>query len=36
MTKFIYYDKKCHDGLKKKKIIAFDAATKIYKNNALT
>jgi len=34
MTKFIFYDKKCHDGFKKKNIIAFDTMN-IFKENRI-
>jgi len=36
MTKFNFYDKNCHDGLKKKNIIAFEAMNMFKKNKILT
>jgi hypothetical protein len=35
MTKFNFYDKKCHDELKNKNILAFDAVTIFKKNKML-
>jgi len=35
MTKFNFYDKNCHGGLKKKNFLVFDAATIFKKNNVL-
>lgn len=35
MTKFNFYDKNCHDGLKKKNIMAFDTMNIFKENRAL-